>query len=126
MLDINFKLSDGRIIMLSSLYTSSSYENLLEGEVTSGMTERALHSKKAIAEKLWPNEPVLVLNGDNDSKLPEVAFVAKFISPDSSRDPNKMASSLILIWFGSSVEINREGIDLDPLSWNECARDFNW
>jgi len=126
MLNIKYTLSDGRIIILSSYHASASYENLLEGEVTLEITKRAIDQKKCVAEKLWPGEPVFLLNNYNSEVLPEVSFIGKFISPDSAVDPNKMASSLVIIWFGNSALLESESLNINALNWADDARDFNW
>jgi hypothetical protein len=134
MLNLEFKLKDGRQIFLEMFLESKTYAGLLEGKPDAAVNRDVLNSHASCAKTMWPNEPYVTLGIDSYKSrlaetLPGIICAAQFISYEPAVDPKRAGSSLVVIWFQEEMFPLLQGENADWLkdvAWKQVARDFDW
>lgn len=136
-----FRLSDGRVIILTDLHQSMSYEGCLAGMPHPYFAFMAALDTVRLNFPWYDAEPVVLppikytgtyVKGDcrkDWMTVPLVCSIGCFISYSAARDSTKSNSNLVVIWFQ-----DRFGLDLDVrtvnqiqgLDWNVIAWDSEY
>ena len=134
MIDLKFTLDDGREIFLEAFFEFKTYGGLLLGKASELVNRDVLNSHSDAVEKLWPEEPHLILGLEHyetnmAKELPSVACAGQFLSYEPARDPNRGGSCLVVIWFQDQMFPLLAGENsswLKSVVWNKFAKDFDW
>lgn len=133
-MDFSLTLGNGRKLYLESCFFCKTYAGLIDGKPNNQVNSFVIESSADIAKRIWPGEPVVVLNADSsktdeDSRLPSVLCAAHFVSYQFAKDDAADGSSLVAVWFQhQSLAINPEEVasTFEQLDWSQTARDFCW
>ena len=136
------KLRSGRSVLLREFRQWNFYEGLMAGAPTSEANRES--AERLVAEERVRNnaEPYLIppieravkVREDeswNESRglFPTVACVARFLSFNAARDPNRDGSELVIIWFQDEWAFPIDpGIreQIRAIDWEKHAHDFDW
>jgi hypothetical protein len=132
--DIKFELDDSRQIFLDALFESKTYEGLLEGRPSLSVNYEVLNSQAETVQRIWPEATYVTLGldfykGRLNEALPPICCIGKFVSYKPVPNQEKMASSLVVIWFQNEMFPLIEGANkkwLKEIVWNKVARSFDW
>jgi hypothetical protein len=132
--DYIYAVKDGRNVGLDEVFQSKTYAGLLEGAPNERVNRDILSAQSARAAKIWPDQPCVVLGLDLylarlAQALPPVRCAGLFISYRPARNTERMASSLVIVWFQEDMfepPLEQMAEWMMSVAWNEVARDFDW
>jgi hypothetical protein len=132
--DYVYTVKDGRKVILDEVFQSKTYGSLLEGAVSEKVNRFVLDGHARRARQIWPNDPCIILGLDSylarlAQALPPITCAGHFLSFRTARNAERMASSLVLVWFQDEI-FERPGERMAEwmmgVPWNEVAHDFDW
>lgn len=133
-MNLDIELASGRRIWLEAMYVTHTYSGLLMGRPDARSNRWVLDGLAGLANRIWPGRPLAVLGLDDyvgaiDDPLPSIQCLGSFASAQPARDPDRMASSLIVCWFQDDITtiMSARNVErLRQLDWPTLAGDFDW
>lgn len=129
------KLKCGIEVKIEQYFVCGTYSSFLAGNPSRLLNDRAKASLLVRASAIWPNIPAYIMMDPSMDQttegisLPEITVMARFLCFDPARDPSKMASELVVLWFEekhSNIFAYSIPKYLLDINWFEMAQDFDW
>lgn len=129
------KLDTGRTIHATNLFVGFSYSGHLEGRITNEVNEWALKQidgqiasafRGMAAKRIGPT---ITTGHRGEPRLGSIFIAADFVSYAPAKNTEAHASSLVIVWWQDSIHplVSPENeLAIKAISWNDCARDFEW
>jgi hypothetical protein len=124
----------GTEVYIDSVFVRKAYYGLLEGGYTDKINELMVKSRLADARRVFQTEqhhliePALI-GIERGRRLPHFCCMVELTSYQPARDPARMCSGLVLVWFQDSAspvigEFIRSAVR--QLRWADVAVDGDW
>jgi hypothetical protein len=130
----NLTFGCGTEVLIESVFVRLSYYGLLEGRYTDSVNREMIDARLDDARRVFqfgqPHliEPVLIADGSG-KRLPGYCYMVELTSFQPARDPARMCSGLVLVWFqeGESDVIGEfVRSSVRQLNWADVAIDGDW